>query len=309
MNAKCNNNTQELVINWHLTEACNYRCEYCFAKWDKACPRELIHDPQRTSLLLEALYRFFQPGNQDSPLAQKMTWNCLRLNLAGGEPLLYDKRFLPILVQARTLGFEVSLITNASKLTRKMLDSLAPHLTWLGISLDSQKPFTNKAIGRIDKDGHMLNVDRLKQDIEAVRQCYPRLRLKVNTVVNHFNHHEYLGDLISRISPDKWKVLRMLPILDGGLQISSTQFSAFVDRHKEHSNILVAEDNLNMCESYLMIDPHGRFFQNNHDGLEAGYSYSQKILEVGAEAAFSEMKFDAERFGLRYRQNLVGDDL
>lgn len=20
----------ELVINWHLTEACNYRCQYCY---------------------------------------------------------------------------------------------------------------------------------------------------------------------------------------------------------------------------------------------------------------------------------------
>lgn len=21
---------EELVINWHLTEACNYRCQYCY---------------------------------------------------------------------------------------------------------------------------------------------------------------------------------------------------------------------------------------------------------------------------------------
>lgn len=23
----------ELVINWHITEACNYRCRYCYAHW------------------------------------------------------------------------------------------------------------------------------------------------------------------------------------------------------------------------------------------------------------------------------------
>ncbi|EGR3240148.1 radical SAM protein, partial [Vibrio parahaemolyticus] len=23
----------ELVINWHMTEVCNYSCKYCFAKW------------------------------------------------------------------------------------------------------------------------------------------------------------------------------------------------------------------------------------------------------------------------------------
>ena len=26
--------TKELVVNWHITEACNYKCDYCFAKWD-----------------------------------------------------------------------------------------------------------------------------------------------------------------------------------------------------------------------------------------------------------------------------------
>lgn len=24
----------ELVVNWHITEACNYNCRYCFAKWE-----------------------------------------------------------------------------------------------------------------------------------------------------------------------------------------------------------------------------------------------------------------------------------
>ena len=33
---------EELTLNWHITEACNYRCRYCYAKWtDGPDPREI----------------------------------------------------------------------------------------------------------------------------------------------------------------------------------------------------------------------------------------------------------------------------
>ena len=55
-----------------------------------------------------------------------------------------------------------------------------------------------------------------------------------------------------------------------------------------------------MRESYLMIDPHGRFFQNGSLDAGQGYTYSRPILEVGADAAFAEMTFDHDRFSARY---------
>lgn len=35
-----------IVINWHVTEACNFRCCYCYAKWQQLDSRELIRDPK-----------------------------------------------------------------------------------------------------------------------------------------------------------------------------------------------------------------------------------------------------------------------
>lgn len=299
---------QELVINWHLTEVCNYRCKYCYAKWDMTSgSRELIHDNKRTSLLLEMLWQFFQPGNEENPLAKKMTWDSVRLNLAGGEPLMYRERFISIVQQARRLGFNVSLITNASQLNQAMLNQLASHLSWLGISLDSTNPETNKAIGRISKNGQMLNVDRLAQDIHAARQDFPSLRFKINTVVNRLNYQEYFGNIINRFSPDKWKVLRVLPILDQRLSINNEQFEGFIARHNAYSNVLTPEDNRDMTESYLMIDPHGQFYQNRQGNQQSSYCYSQSILRVGVSAAFSEMEFDVERFSKRYMCNQNGE--
>lgn len=290
----------QLVLNWHLTEACNYRCQYCYAAWkESARPRDLIHDPGQTTALLRELYRFLHPTNHANPLARRMSWSSVRLNLAGGEPLLHAKKLPAIVSQARALGFEVSMISNGASLTRELLDLLAPQLTWLGISIDSSSSETNRAIGRVDRRGKPLNLNNLASALDSVRQFNPGLRLKLNTVVNQANHAEDMSDLLGRFAPQKWKVLRMLPVVNQHLSISEEQFAAFVLRHRAFANILCPEDNQDMAESYLMVDPHGRFFQNSMI-VGSGYAYSSPILKVGADAALSQMTFDIERFLARY---------
>jgi radical S-adenosyl methionine domain-containing protein 2 len=297
----------QLVLNWHITEACNYRCQYCYATWDEAsCRRELIHDPDRTVALLKELYRFFQPGNFMNPLATRLAWDSVRLNIAGGEPLLNAGRLLATINQAHGLGFDVSLISNGSRLKDVLFHQLAPKLSWLGISIDSASPETNREIGRIDRRGQLLDSEELGRRLAGVRQSNPDLRIKLNTVVNQLNHGEYLGSLIRSIAPDKWKVLRMLPVVNRNLAVSDEQFAAFVTRHQSFEKIFCVEDNQDMRESYLMIDPHGRFFQNTPQVTGQGYSYSHPILDVGASAAFKQMTFDVGRFSARYPSDNTG---
>lgn len=297
-----------LVLNWHLTEACNYRCQYCYAAWSESvCKRELVNDPERTMALLGELYRFFRPTNRANPLAGQMTWDSVRLNLAGGEPLLHAKKLQAIVSQARGLGFEVSMISNGARLTRELLDDLAPQLTWLGISIDSASSETSRAIGRVDRRGTLLNLNDLATILDSVRQSNPGLRLKLNTVVNLLNHDEDQSALIRRFAPQKWKALRMLPVVNQHLSISDEQFAGFVHRHRAFANILCAEDNQDMRDSYLMVDPHGRFFQNSPLIAGKGYVYSRPILEAGVEAALAQMAFDSERFLARYNPAESGD--
>lgn len=287
----------ELVINWHITEACNFACRYCYAKWDKPeMPRELIHDEARSIQLLNGLRVFFAAGNLTNPLSQKMQWRSIRLNLAGGEPLLYDRQVLRTVGLARELGFEVSIITNASRLNASLVGELAPHLSVLGVSLDSMDAVRNREIGRSDKQGQVLSVDRLAESIKIGRQLNPDLRLKINTVVNTLNFDEDMSKLIRDLDPEKWKVLRMLPTVTDELNISDAQFAAFIDRHAALP--LCIEDNVDMTMSYIMIDPQGRFFQNDTD--RRGYRYSHPIIDVGAEQAFSQVSLSADRYLARY---------
>ena len=76
-----------VVINWHLTEACNYACRYCYAHWERAeSVRDLFKSDTRVQALVAELARFFG----SSEFAAKYGFNQARprLNIAGGEPLL-----------------------------------------------------------------------------------------------------------------------------------------------------------------------------------------------------------------------------
>jgi hypothetical protein len=51
-----------------------------------------------------------------------------------------------------------------------------------------------------------------------------------------------------------------------------------------------------------MIDPLGRFFQNqpNKSGDHGGYIYSSSILDSGIAEAFKEVPFCIDKFSHRY---------
>ncbi len=293
----------KLVINWHLTEACNYGCRYCYARWDgRVDERELIHDRQGTQRMLDHLAEFFSPDNEENPLRREMDWSGIRLNLAGGEPLLYRERTLEVVNKARELGFDVSMISNGSHFDRNSLEVLAPNLSLLGISLDSAQPNVNRAIGRVDRQGRGLALHDLADTLGRACRINPAIRLKINTVVNALNCEEDMGELIQQLSPDRWKVLRMLPVLTNNLAISDAQFNRFVERHRALEGIMCAEDTDSQTESYIMIDPHARFFQNAMaDGL-GGYQYSRSIIEAGARQAFSDLRFSPRKFLARYER-------
>ena len=63
----------ELVINWHLTEACNYACRYCYSKWHATeTSKELIHDPDAGAALVNEIYRQFAPTPRNHPIGHNM---------------------------------------------------------------------------------------------------------------------------------------------------------------------------------------------------------------------------------------------
>ncbi|MEE9489749.1 MAG: hypothetical protein V3V91_04835, partial [Thermoplasmata archaeon] len=77
------------------------------------------------------------------------------------------------------------------------------------------------------------------------------------------------------------------------LSLSREQFESFVERHAQFDP--VAEDNEAMTDSYLMMDPTGRFFQNTN----WRYSHSSSVFDVGVEMAIREVGWSQEKFNAR----------
>lgn len=287
------NTVEQLVINYHITEKCNYDCHYCYAKWAK--PNELHRNPEQLKQVLDRLAEYFLAPN---PIQEQLQYKSVRLNFAGGEPLLLKERFIEALDYAIELGFKVSLITNGHLLSEQFIAKHSHKLQLLGISYDAGSFNQQKSIGRITPGENVLSEQRLKSIFQQVR-CYSSgTELKINTVVNQYNVRDDLSVLIDELQPNKWKVLRVLPVFDGIKTIDDQQFNDYVERHESVSRLMSVENNDSMTNSYLMLSPDGAFFQNGND--EQGYFKSRPILTTPIDVALSETGFDPIKFALRY---------
>lgn len=286
--------TKELVINWHITEACNYNCDYCFAKWN-GNRKEALHSVSKIKAILSQIERIKHLLNKKS---NTFVFNSLRLNLVGGETFLYDKQLKSIVTLSQKYGFKLSAITNGSLFNSNNIEFIAQNFSSIGISVDSLNNDTNLAIGRASKKT-IFNYQEILIAIKQMRMINPDLEFKINTVVNKLNFSEDLNEFILNVRPKKWKIFKLLPIYSNKLEIHDFEFYEFIKTHEHLSNIISTENNDDMTESYLMIDPLGRFFQN---GIEQGYNYSSPLYEVSTEIALQQINFDTNKFINRYKR-------
>lgn len=167
------------IVNFHLIEACNFKCGFCYSK-DLGFEKTLNEEYQKR--LIEALAHsgYFR-----------------KINFAGGEPTLV--KHLPKLIShAKQSGFrEVSLVTNGSRIDESWLREVNGYLDILALSIDSLDPEVNLKSGRHDRKGKLVPPEK----IYRIAQVYHELSiyLKVNTVVHAYNKHETLAPFIIEI--------------------------------------------------------------------------------------------------------------
>lgn len=273
-------------VNFHLWEPCNMRCRFCFATF--------------ADVRAEVLPRGHLPRQDALQLVKLLARHFRKLTFAGGEPLLC--KWLPELVRAaKENGATTMLVTNGSQLTPERLQQFEGVLDWVTLSIDSPFPETLMALGRSVK-GKALSADTYLALADRIRKA--GIRFKVNTVVTSLNAREDHSDFLLALRPERWKLLRVLPVegQNSGkvepLLCTAADFHAFVERHQglsAHGITLVPEDNEDMRGSYAMVDPAGRFFDN----AGGGHHYSEPILECGIQAAWSQVRFSMPRFEQR----------
>ncbi len=300
-NNQCSNPNKnwidELVINLHITEACNYSCGFCYAHWAKRNRPEFWKSPHDVMQLLDALKQYFT--NPNTNFRQKLDYKHVRLSFAGGEPTLIPQ-LGDYITYAAKIGFRISLITNGSRLNEGWLQQYGADIAMLGLSIDSINPATQHAIGRKErKDGTILSLNDFKHIADYYKKVNSAGKLKINSVISEHNYHENMSALITAMSPDKWKILKVMPF-QGYDVLAQSKFSEFIFRHHAFKSIISPESNDDMTDSYLMINPDGRFYQNSQlcDGNE--HDESAPILETGVEQALAQINFNPIKFINRY---------
>jgi len=284
------------TVNFHLTEACNFGCKFCYATFE---------DIERISLKKNLLSKDYQK-KIITLLAEYGKFK--KINFAGGEPTLI--RYIGELIQhAKECGLTTSIVTNASLIDEKWVKSMAPYLDIFAVSIDSLFDETNRKIGRVPKrtngevertqKGAAPSQDKFIRIADACREN--GVYLKVNTVVCRYNYQEKMTDFINTLQPFHWKVLQVTRIEGQNdlnfeeMRISHEEFQEFCNQNqvgldKEIKFIKETEELIR--GSYLMVDPLGRFYAST----KGCHSYSSPILEVGVERALKEIEVDVNKF-------------
>ena len=277
-----------IVYNWHITEHCNYSCHYCFAQWDR--PPEAWKDDEQVISILENL-----KNNGHLAFDNKLK-SPIRLNFAGGEPLLLRGKLLSTIKLANQLGLITSVITNGSLLAEQV--NIAKHTDMIGISIDSFNIETNHQIGRCTRSGSTLSYSDLTSLIAKIRGMNNSIKIKFNVVVNKHNFQEQIIEKLQLLTPYKIKILKELSAGKNVSSMNGAMFEHFISVNKYNAPNVFIEDNNAMTESYLMIDPQGRLYQN---GQDSGYCYSKPIQEIGIKEALNSIKFNSTAFMERYK--------
>lgn len=264
------------VINFHVTEHCNYKCRFCFAQF--MCRDELKLNGAKT--VVDNIAEYFNAnGIIDG-----------RINLAGGEPMLIN--FLdPLIDYIITKGISVSVITNGLMLSAERVRQMKGKVSMLGLSVDSLNHDTNLNIGRSCK-GKTISKDEILEIITTAREC--GIKVKVNTVVSKLNANEDISALYETGAIDRIKLLQMR--VNKGVNdianqwlLTKKEFKDYCKRLSKYSTVDEDDDSLNA--SYIIINPEGNLLTNKGNKHTVVGSLLQTPLKELISGNFNHEEF------------------
>lgn len=264
------------TVSFHITKPCNAKCKFCYATFDDQYRVKMMSLEDAKTIVRKLVYAGVE-----------------KVTFAGGEPLLFPE-LQDLIIYTKKLGATTSLISNGFLITPEFIDNMIGWLDWVGISIDSVDPATNKAIGRTHRGEGMGYEYYARLCHKLVLEGY---RLKVNTVVCSLNRHEDLNPFLNDVKPERWKVFQALRV-DGQndqqfdeIKVTSGEFDTFLLNHREQP-ALVPENNEVMRSSYLLVDPQGRFF----DDTAGGHTYSDSLLDRSVFDCLKQINLSRENF-------------
>jgi radical S-adenosyl methionine domain-containing protein 2 len=269
-------------VSWAILEPCNMKCKFCFATFND----------------IKGIENLNAMGYDDGCrlIDELAKFGITKLTFYGGEPTLVKHLGLWI-DYAKQVELTTMLVTNGTQITEKYIVENLQSLDWIVLSIDSLSDETNMRIGRSTRQG-VLSANYYLQLVELFKKH--KKRLKINTVVCAPNKYEDMTNFIYWAEPERWKLLQAYKVKgqnDGlieEMEVTEKDFWKYIERHNivQSYGIEIVPESVSMLDnSYLMIDPKGRFFQS-----VGGHHYSEPITKVGIENAYEQISKDVEKY-------------
>lgn len=257
------------VLNIHLTDKCNFCCKHCFVN------KEGYELDFATVALAVDKFKEYLVNNGISNG---------RINLAGGEPLLY-KELYRLIDYINSKNIEISIISNGTFINESFLNKVKGKVKTIGLSIDAISENVNRQIGRCTKKGEFLDLSTLS--------LIPNYgyNLKINVCVSKLNQYEDFEPLFSKVSIFRLKFLQM-HCKNHVNELTKDEFMDFCNRYKHFSPII--ETSEKMSQSYLILDSNGMLSCNNN------HQSKVSIKEYSIEEALVKLNFNIRRFNERY---------
>jgi len=151
---------------------CNHRCRFCALDY----------------LGYQGGFANFQ--NLKRAIKDMQRGGVKAINFSGeGEPLLHPK-IKEIIQYTKSLGIDVSLVTNGTFLKEELLKNILPQLSWIKVSIDAARPETHMKIHRPKIQDFDVIMNNLKKAVEIRRTTKAKCALGGQMLLLPENHKE-----------------------------------------------------------------------------------------------------------------------
>lgn len=130
------------LVQLMLFDLCNHSCTWCSYRRPDNKNNELFENSYEKHIPREKLLEMIDDFKEMGVKAIEMT--------GGGEPSLHPN-FVEVVNKMVECGFDMSIVSNGSKLTEDKIKALSPNMLWARISVDAGNVDDYVKIRRVDK--------------------------------------------------------------------------------------------------------------------------------------------------------------
>ncbi len=206
-----------ITIDMALTRACNFGCEYCYAK---------LQENDRKTLT---------KGVMDSFLEDCAGIGVKAISLVSDGESTISPVFVDTIVRGRELGICVAVGTNGYVLNRRKLEMILPHLTYLRVNISAGEPKRYAEIMGVKEEWFYQICQNIRDMMEIKKRDHLPVTIGMQMVLmpKYKDQIIPLAKLGKELRPDYLIIKHCSDNEDGALGVDYSGYRALYDLLKE----------------------------------------------------------------------------